>query len=1584
MTANVIIRQVLLKRGNTAATSVYTGPVGEAVVDTDLKTLRIQDGLTAGGTLLATADSVTQVAGTIGNFTDGLDAANVAIDGLTANAASQAVAISALESNTASLAGSIIAANVGMKSYVDAATELLWANAAGQASTLSILLVNAAAQGTSLNTLTANAVTQHQTLAALTSNAAVQTVQLEAAAANAAVQSQLLDVLVANAAAQGQYLDSLLANTNTETSGLWANAAIQETEISDLRANIIATNAAIVTANTSMKEYVDALSLARTGEITFTGRTIGATSNGDSGIVFDSAGNGEIHIMDYTGINNPNPEHWLHIGDSGPEAGQNTGDLAIDFNNGQDTHTGHVTWTWDWWDSTLPGYKGTHNDGTGTHARFVLLKDHGFDAPLITVDYASSNVTVADFYAASGTFSGNVNAQNVIIGSDVKWGNGTPFLSGVINKIDAANVAAKNYTDTSITNLVNGAPAVLDTLYEIANSLGNNTSLSTTLLGLISNIEVNVSTLTLEVGDLFANAATQSIDITNLWANAATQHTEIGGLNANINAANAVVVSLTTDLRANINAANTAIITNLSYTNQLNVAMTANVEAANAAIVTANVDMKGYVDDQIDAVTGNIQINDTTITTKVGANPTIILDAGGEVVIRDNTGIGNENPGWLLHVGDALKDIPDSVPYLGQLAVDYAAGLPYVDGLPPPNNNGRRGSVVFDWQYWTSGGFGNYNLRDNAAYREFGLYRDGDHNHELFAVDLDTHEFRVNSLVSTANIHSLGSFTGNVRTDGYFFANGAPLVIPPLVKTGSTAPTIEEGATEGALWWNDGDGRAYIKYGNDWIDLSPTVLPPVSRYIGNVVFSNHNITNVGNITPHANDEYNLGTSTMRWNAFYTDTIDTTGNVSIGGNLYVYGNVTNVATTSLIIDDSLVYLANSNPGNSIDIGIVGNFNDGTYQHTGFVRDASDNVWKLFSNVIAEPTNTVDFTGAVYDAIRVGNITSPTVTDLYSTIATANLNMNNRVTDLNSQMTANVTAANLAIVTANNAVVSHIVDLNGQMLANVNAANSAIVTANNAVVSHIVDLNGQMIANVNAANTAIVTANNAVVSHILDLNDQMSANVKAANSAIIAANLLVVNYVNDRDSELLANITAANAAIVTANNAVVSHIVDLNSQMIANVNAANAAAITANLNMKTYVDAHDALKANIADPTFTGTVTFNNPGNVTVVGNLTIGNSAVVLGNLQVQGTTTTVNQTSLSITDKFITLANGSINSSMANGAGLYVPGAEANVLYSSINDSWTVNKPLYFNSNVVWHAGNDGGGSGLDADTLDGLHASDFLKLNPDGDGVVINYSDQNPIVNGYYIQGTWAFGADGNVFAGAIQSKMFNANGHVNSTGGYYVGSADPYGSSATTNTTKVIGGDGTIYPTAGSGTAGIIFPNDPGGGGGDGASIKYYAVSGERTVLEIKTTNDADDDVIINSSGVTQVVNNFQVSGSTIIKGISEAFSALSGASGVVTHNCSDGTIFYHTSPAANFTVNLTNLKCDSGYGTSATLIVTQGATAYIPNALQIGGATQTINWQGGSIPTGSANKKDIVSFSILNNSGTYVVFGQLATFG
>ena len=55
--ANVHIQQVLLRRGNTAQASSYTGPVGEVIIDTDLRTIRVQDGITPGGYLATSSYS---------------------------------------------------------------------------------------------------------------------------------------------------------------------------------------------------------------------------------------------------------------------------------------------------------------------------------------------------------------------------------------------------------------------------------------------------------------------------------------------------------------------------------------------------------------------------------------------------------------------------------------------------------------------------------------------------------------------------------------------------------------------------------------------------------------------------------------------------------------------------------------------------------------------------------------------------------------------------------------------------------------------------------------------------------------------------------------------------------------------------------------------------------------------------------------------------------------------------------------------------------------------------------------------------------------------------------------------------------------------------------------------------------------------------------------------------------------------------------------------------------------------------------------------------------------------------------------
>jgi len=115
------------------------------------------------------------------------------------------------------------------------------------------------------------------------------------------------------------------------------------------------------------------------------------------------------------------------------------------------------------------------------------------------------------------------------------------------------------------------------------------------------------------------------------------------------------------------------------------------------------------------------------------------------------------------------------------------------------------------------------------------------------------------------------------------------------------------------------------------------------------------------------------------------TVTTTGDVTVGGNLYVNGTQTNINVNNVTLDDTLIYLANNNPANSYEIGLVGHFTAGSYQHTGIVRNHLNNTWTFFSNVTTEPSgNLLTFDSSThYDDIKVGNITSMgTITGSFS--------------------------------------------------------------------------------------------------------------------------------------------------------------------------------------------------------------------------------------------------------------------------------------------------------------------------------------------------------------------------------------------------------------------------------------------------------------------------------------------------------------------------------------------------------------------------------------------------------------------------
>jgi hypothetical protein len=93
-------------------------------------------------------------------------------------------------------------------------------------------------------------------------------------------------------------------------------------------------------------------------------------------------------------------------------------------------------------------------------------------------------------------------------------------------------------------------------------------------------------------------------------------------------------------------------------------------------------------------------------------------------------------------------------------------------------------------------------------------------------------------------------------------------------------------------------------------------------------------------------------------------INASGNLVIDGNLTVNGTTTTISAANLAIEDNLIYLNEGSTTANPDLGITGNYNDGTYAHAGVFRDATDNRWKFFKGYTPEPSTSIDTTHASF--------------------------------------------------------------------------------------------------------------------------------------------------------------------------------------------------------------------------------------------------------------------------------------------------------------------------------------------------------------------------------------------------------------------------------------------------------------------------------------------------------------------------------------------------------------------------------------------------------------------------------------------
>jgi hypothetical protein len=250
------------------------------------------------------------------------------------------------------------------------------------------------------------------------------------------------------------------------------------------------------------------------------------------------------------------------------------------------------------------------------------------------------------------------------------------------------------------------------------------------------------------------------------------------------------------------------------------------------------------------------------------------------------------------------------------------------------------------------------------------------------------------------------------------------------------------------------------------------------------------------------------------------TVDSSGNATFAGTVTVSGGTTTINSTNLNISDSLIYMATGNSANINDIGLVGHFTSGIYQHTGLIRRAADNTWYLFSGMTTEPTTTITISDGTFalDPLKMGALTASTggfSGNVTLTGATPTLALNNTAPTISTN-----SASSTASVLDTNATT---VNAFGASTATTVGAATGTHTVRNATVT----LSNATALNINGASPGIVTSDTGTAA-VFNTNALTGNLFGAATTVTIGAATGTLNLRN-------ATITAANATALNLNGA-----------------------------------------------------------------------------------------------------------------------------------------------------------------------------------------------------------------------------------------------------------------------------------------------------------------------------------------------------------------------------------------------------------------------------------------------------------------
>ena len=148
---------------------------------------------------------------------------------------------------------------------------------------------------------------------------------------------------------------------------------------------------------------------------------------------------------------------------------------------------------------TLTSQLNLINTANNNLSLLTASTNNTFASQLVLINNNGNSISTLNSNINNLTFSTNAN-YNALLGTVNAQAINLSTLNTSVSNINSTltttlpTLATKTYVNTAVANLIGAAPASLDTLYELASAISNNSNFSTTVLNAVANVGVTATT----------------------------------------------------------------------------------------------------------------------------------------------------------------------------------------------------------------------------------------------------------------------------------------------------------------------------------------------------------------------------------------------------------------------------------------------------------------------------------------------------------------------------------------------------------------------------------------------------------------------------------------------------------------------------------------------------------------------------------------------------------------------------------------------------------------------------------------------------------------------------------------------------------------------------------------------------------------------------------------------------------------------------------------------------------------------------------------------------------------------------------